>query len=121
MFGFRTKKKLKAHNEELRSMLSTKIVENTVLKAKIRAYEMADKLNCAKETVNLIELYGSELIQRSLLGSDYTEKWCKGRILDEIAAHFVKNLGDNVVFKTQIIDEKHAIVTGSVKIGIVKE
>lgn len=111
MFGRRKIKLLSDANERLRTMLSKQVLENKRLKNQIKAMELSQK-------VEMVEIYGSEMYQRNLIGSEYTKKWCEGRIQKEIGRHIMENYGKDIVYSNQIVDEKHAMMTGKLIIGV---
>ena len=104
-------KRLRQQNERLRTALSKQLLENERLKTQIKAYELANK-------AEFIEIYGSEMYQRSLLGSEYTKKWCEGQIQKEIGKYIMDNFGEKISYSNQIADDKHAMMTGKILIAV---
>ena len=118
MFERRKIKRLSEANERLRSMLSKLILENKRLKNQIKAYELSEQLREAMGEPEFVEIYGSEMYQRNLIGSEYTRKWCEGQIQKEISRYIMEEFGKDIVYSNQIVDDKHAMMTGKMTIAV---
>ena len=104
-------KRLSEANERLRGMLSKLVLENKRLKNQIRAMELSGKAVS-------VEIYGSEMYQRNLIGSEYTKKWCEGQIKREISRYIMEEFGSEIEYSNQIVDDKHAMMTGKMTISV---
>lgn len=118
MFERRKIERLEQQNEKLRALVSKQLLENKRLKLQIKAYELSAQLNDMLGEPEFVEIYGSEMYQRSLVGSEYTKQWCEGQIKKEISRHIMEKYGDRIEYTNQIVDDKHAIMTGKMTISV---
>ncbi len=106
-----TKKQLRQQNERLRGLVTNLTLKNIHLETRIKAYELS-------KNAPSVDIYGVEMYQRSLIGSEYTKQWCEGQIRKEISRHIMEKYGDRIEYTNQIVDDKHAIMTGKMTISV---
>ena len=118
MFERRKIERLKQQNEKLRALVSKQLLENKRLKNQIKAYELSAQLNDMLGEPEFVEIYGSEMYQRSLVGSEYTKKWVEGQIQKEISRSLMEEYGKDIVYTNHVVDDKHAMMTGKMTIAV---
>lgn len=115
MFGFR---KLQKQNEQLRGKLAQLIVEKRQLEAKIKSLELSEQLRNAVHPTKYAEICGSGQFQNELTCSEYTQRWCRELIQNEIGRSIIEQFGSEIVYKTYSYDDKHSIMVGKLLVAV---